>query len=381
MKSPAKSYLLASIIPSAKTNDCKVTVRRYTRTMRDQEPSRRELLTRRSTRSTDRAPQAGGTLRLNIHAMACDFGAAVNPGQTDLLLQCGEALEVVSEIESWLSPWRSDSEVSRLNACPVGEHFPTSAELLNILLIAAGLYDSTEGAFDIVAGAQVELWKRCRAEERLPGDAEIQRALAASGTAKLAIDRTDSQVSRKHAEAAINPGAIGKGHALDRTLALLKEAGQADDLLLHGGRSSLMARGRHADLDGWPIGIGNPLLTNRRLGTVILRNQAMSTSGSNIQFFRCEGRRFGHILDPRTGWPVDGMLSATVLADSAAVADALSTAFFVLGVEKAIECCDTIENVGAVLIPFPVQGAKVEPILHGISDDQVFWDEELVLIR
>ena len=88
-------------------------------------------------------------------------------------------------------------------------------------------------------------------------------------------------------------------------------------------------------IPGWPVGIGNPLFTEKRLGTLLLCDQAMATSGSNIQFFRHEGKRYGHILDPRTGWPVDGMLSVTVLAPSAALADALSTAFFVMGVEKA----------------------------------------------
>jgi thiamine biosynthesis lipoprotein len=106
----------------------------------------------------------------------------------------------------------------------------------------------------------------------------------------------------------------------------------------------------------------------------------MATSGSNIQFFRYEGRRYGHILDPRTGWPVEGMLSVTVLAPSAAVADALSTAFFVMGVEKARLCCENWPGIGVILIPFPVQGRKVQPVVIGIPQEFIVWDEDQVIL-
>ena len=156
--------------------------------------------------------------------------------------------------------------------------------------------------------------------------------------------------------------------------------GAPTEYLLHGGHSSLIARGSHNHHDGWPVGIGNPLLTRKRLGTVLLKDQAMSASGSNIQFYRYEGRRYGHILDPRTAWPVEGMLSATVFAPSAAVADALSTAFFVLGVEKARKCCDNLPDVSAILIPFPEGGNRVTPTVVGVPPDQIVWDENQVAI-
>ena len=136
-----------------------------------------------------------------------------------------------------------------------------------------------------------------------------------------------------------------------------------------------MARGEHNGHPGWPVGIGNPLFTEKRLGTLLLCDQAMATSGSNIQFFRHEGKRYGHILDPRTGWPVDGMLSVTVLAPSAALADALSTAFFVMGVEKARQCCKNWPEVGVILLPFPDKGNKVQPTVVNIPEELIVWDE------
>ncbi len=327
-------------------------------------------------------PEAGSTLRLAIHAMACDFSVAVNPGQTDELLACGDALEVVPHIESWLSSYQPNSELSRLNAAADSGPVEVSNELFEVLQTANELHQSTNGAFDMASGAQIQLWRRCRSEDRIPTEDEIQESLAAAGMSNVILSTEQQAVSFSTPGLSLDPGAIGKGYALDQTIEAIKKADNAPcDYLLHGGRSSVVVQGQHNGLSGWPVGIGNPLLTKRRLGTVILRNQAMSTSGSNIQFFRCQGRRFGHILDPRNGWPVEGMLSVTVLADSAAVADAVSTAFFVLGVEKAVECCDNFARIGAILVPFPEKGARVEPVVIGIPPEQLFWDEELVTLK
>ena len=101
----------------------------------------------------------------------------------------------------------------------------------------------------------------------------------------------------------------------------------------------------------------------------------MSTSGSNIQYFRSQGRRYGHILDPRTGWPAEGLLSVTVIAPTAAEADALSTAFYVMGLEIALAWCDNHPLIGAILIPHPTQGRRLAPVVHNIPADMLFFEE------
>ena len=188
------------------------------------------------------------------------------------------------------------------------------------------------------------------------------------------FDESHQSIQFDRAEVELNLGAIGKGYALDRAAAELKDR-KISDFLLHGGHSSIIACGDHNGLGGWPIGIGNPLFTSKRLGTIVLSDVAMATSGSNIQYFRHQGKKYGHILDPRTGWPVESMLSVTVLAPTAAEADALSTAFYVMGVEKVLECCDNLEGVGVVLIPTP-SGRELRPIIHGIPDEKLFLDKE-----
>jgi len=107
------------------------------------------------------------------------------------------------------------------------------------------------------------------------------------------------------------------------------------------------------------------------LATLLLKNRGMSTSGSAVQFFRHQGKRYGHIIDPRTGWPVESMLSVTVLAPDAALAEALSTAFFVLGVEKAREYCHNHTEVAALLVPAPTSGNRLEPVICGIPESDL----------
>lgn len=326
-------------------------------------------------------PSAGVTVRLSARVMACDFSVIMNPGPTEQIEAAGQALEIVNAIEAWLSIYRETSELSVVNR-RAGE-FPVNVrrELFELLQKASEIYDRTDGAFDIATGALTRLWRDCRRENRIPVQAEIDLALNHAGLGHVELQAELQSVAFRRPDIVLDPGAIGKGYALDEASDWLRKlASGPDSFLLHGGHSSLIARGGHNGHRGWPVGIGNPLFTEKRLGTLLLCDQAMATSGSNIQFFRHEGKRYGHILDPRTGWPIDGMLSVTVLAPSAAVADALSTAFFVMGVEKARQCCKNWPEVGAILLPFPDKGNKVQPTLVNIPPESVFWDDDQVIL-
>lgn len=341
-----------------------------------------DSLTGRSVSSQPAAtalPAASSTVHVGTRAMACEFAIIMNPGAHERVLAVGDVLELLHQIEGWLSIYQADSEISRVNRLAAQEPVVVQRPLFELLQTAKTLHQQTHGAFDIAAGAQIRLWRECRAVHRIPSDSELTEVLQQTGSQHLQLDDRRSSVQFSAPGLTLDPGAIGKGFALDEaTDWLMWMEGRPEDFLVHGGHSSLVARGNHAELRGWPVGIGNPLFTQKRLGTVLLRNQAMSTSGSNIQFFRHEGRRYGHILDPRTARPVDGMLSVTVFADSAAVADALSTAFFVLGVENALKCCDNLPHVGVILVPFPDSGRRVKPEVIGVPREQIFWDHEQI---
>ncbi len=327
-------------------------------------------------------PSAGITVRLTTRAMACDFSVIMNPGPTEQIEAAGTTLEAIHASEAWMSIYRESSLFSELNRKAANAPQILRGDMFELIQTAQKIHLTTDGAFDMATGALTQLWRACRREQRIPGPAEIDAALVISGMQHLIFNPQENSVAFRRPGLLLDPGAIGKGFALDdAALQLMQTEHAPQSFLLHGGHSSLKAIGPHNGHPGWPIGIGNPLFTEQRLGTLLLCDKAMATSGSNIQFYRHEGRRYGHILDPRTGWPVDGMLSVTVLAPSAAVADALSTAFFVMGVEKACLCCKNWPEVGAILIPFPDKGRKVCPTVIGIPDEQIVWDEDQVVLQ
>ena len=241
-------------------------------------------------------------------------------------------------------------------------------ELFELLLNCRRLYDETWHAFDPSAQSLVTLWQSCRRDSRVPTQAEIDAALAQSGMQHVQLTQVETeggpqgQVSFDVAGLGLNFGAVGKGYGIDRAAECLRAAGIAD-FLVHGGYSSVAAAGEHYGQGGWPVGLKNPLFTDAHFATLLLRDQALGTSGSNIQYFRHGGRRYGHILDPRSGWPAEGLLSVSVVARTALEADALSTAFYVLGLEKSREYCDTHPSVGAVLTPPPARSRRLTPLV------------------
>lgn len=307
-------------------------------------------------------------------AMACDFSVILNGGAPkECIPDLSGVLDLVADLEQQMSVYKSDSEITRLNQVADIEPFPTELHLFRLLQQSATISGDTEGAFDPTSGPLVSLWRMCRESERIPNQEEIDKCLEIVGVNHVQFHEQDAAIQFDRAGVELNLGGIGKGYALDRVADRLHSR-EIDHWLLHGGQSSLMARGSHHRHPGWPVGIGNPLFTGKRLGTILLCDRAMATSGSNIQYFRHQGQKYGHILDPRTGWPVESMLSVTVLADSAAEADALSTALYVMGVEKAKAYCDNV-GLGAVLIPFP-KGRQLDPIVVGIPEELLFLDEE-----
>lgn len=319
-----------------------------------------------------RAPEAGDTVRLTTRAMACDWGIVFNPGPASQIMGASDAFDVVHALEEQISVYRESSELSRLNKGAAREPVVVERKLFELLKIARDVSRETENAFDPTSGPLIALWRRCRLEGRIPTDEEIAAQLAITGIEQVHFDDANSRIGFDREGVELNLGAIGKGYAVDQAGEFLAVRNH-EHWLIHGGRSSILAQGDHAGLGGWPVGLRNPLLPHERFATALLKNSAMATSGSNIQYFRQGGRRYGHLLDPRTGWPAEQLLSVTVFAPNAALADALSTAFFVGGVEIARQYCDNHPEVGAVLVPAPESGRRLEPVLLGIPDEMLFF--------
>ena len=296
-------------------------------------------------------------------AMACTFEIALNagqyPGGTDAAVA---ALDLVDRLEQQLTIYRDDSEVSRLNQRAAAEPVVVERGLFDLLLQAKQLHDETGGAIDITSGPLTKVWGFFRRQGQLPTQREIDEALSQIGSQWLELDAAARTVRFARPGMELNLGAIGKGYALDRAADYLDSQG-VHDFLIHGGASSVLGRGSR--VAGWLVALKHPLKPDERLAEFTLVNQALGTSGSGTQFFHYQGKRYGHILDPRTGWPADKVLSATVIAPTAALADALSTAFYVGGIELAETYCRQHPEIAALLVTPSARSGKVE--LHPVN--------------
>ena len=318
------------------------------------------------------------TLVVGREAMACRFEVVFNVGEVPDATELGvAALDLVDEIEATISIYREESELSRLNAGAAAGWQPVSDELHGLLALARDLHDRTGGGFDIAAGALVRAWGFLRRQGRTPTDDELASALAASGMRHVELDAAGRRMRFTRPGVEINPGAIGKGWAVDRASDALAAAG-VPSMLVHGGQSSVRARGIHGPAlpgrRGWPVGLRHPLFPGRRLATIALEDRALGTSGSATQFFVDRGRRLGHILDPRTGRPAEGVLSATVIAPTAAVADALSTAAYVLGVAGLETIAPPGGDVAAILVLPGQSPASVRVVMANVAAEMVAID-------
>ncbi len=296
-------------------------------------------------------PSAPPLLHVSRAAMACEFEIFFDPirypSGADVAVV---ALDLVTALEEQMTVYRETSEVSRLNSIASFRSVEVEAELFLLFQHAHLLAEQTGGAFDITAGQLSKTWGFYRREGRLPSQSEIDAALATVGSDHLQLDAERQAVQFLKHGMEINLGAIGKGYALDRAADLLAEKGLRD-CLLHGGNSSVLARGhRTGDAGGWTVALKHPLRPSERLGEFILHDQALGTSGSGSQYFHHAGKRYGHIIDPRTGWPAEQVLSSTVIAPTAAEADALATALYVMNLEDAAIFASKRPAVAVLLI-------------------------------
>ncbi len=324
-------------------------------------------------------PQANDASRgylqsIRRQAMACEFEVLLPIGSsTQVALPPAEAalaaLDLIDRLEDQLSVYRDTTEVMAINRRAACESVVVEPRLFALLERAIELFRATGGAFDISAGPLSKVWGFYRRQGRMPETTDVAEAIALVGSDQLVLDSEQRTIRFAQHGMELNLGAIGKGYALDRAAELLESSCVAN-FAIHGGNSSVICHGHRnsAASPGWSIALRHPLKPDIRLAEFRLENQALGTSGSGSQYFHHQGKRYGHILDPRTGWPADKVLSATVIAPTAEQADALSTALYVLGLDAAREFCMARPEISAVLVTAPRAG-EIELHPLNLSDD------------
>jgi FAD:protein FMN transferase len=301
--------------------------------------------------------------------MACRFEITLPGHAAGDIPAAREALDTVDAIEAALSVYRESSEVSALNRSAAESSVLASPELRELISRSRTLHALTGGAFDVTSTPLSRAWGFFRREGRLPDPAEIDAAMSRVGMDRLALDEKAGTVRFLEPGVEVNFNAIGKGYALDRMASGLRRRGVKHALLSAGGSSVLAVGGGRR---GFAVDVRSRHATEP-LARLRIRDAALGTSGASEQFFEVAGRRFGHVLDPRTGWPAQGALSVSVVADDAATADALATAFFVGGADLARSYCAEHPRTLALVTP---DKAPREPQLFGDHEGVRFESKE-----
>ena len=287
-------------------------------------------------------------LHVNRTAMACRFEVTVPESEQHGVSVAQAALDEIDRLEAQLTVFRDSSEISYVNRHAGDEAVRVTQNVFDLLVLCKSLFELTEGAFDITSGPLTRCWGFLRREGRLPDVGQIESAKALVGSDKLLLDTESTSVTFAKPGIEINLGSIGKGYALDSVRPIISRS--VRNALMNAGSSSILAIGAGESGRGWLVGLRDPRSKSARMGSLRLRDCAMSTSGSEEQFFEHEGQQYGHIIDPRTGWPANQVTSVTVVTQSAAISDALATAFYVGGRELAERYCGSHNDVMTIIL-------------------------------
>lgn len=233
-----------------------------------------------------------------------------------------------------MSIHRADSELARINASATTNAVVVSPELFAVLQLAQDIATQTDGAFDITIRPLADLWGFIWKQHRLPTTEELERTLPLVNFRYVQLDPATRTVRILKPSLSLDLGGIGKGVAVDWAIAKLQSLGITNAMARAGG--DLRVIGAPPGETHWTVQLEDPRKEGQRVN-IPLRDAALSTSGNYENYFEVNGRRYSHILNPRTGLPVEGIAACTIIAPTCAESDAWATALFVLGLEKSLE--------------------------------------------
>jgi len=275
-------------------------------------------------------------LKFDRSAMACRFEVIVRGSDPEGMQRAAiEALDEIDRVEGLLNMHDPNSAISQINRMAADGPVRVSDELFELLLTAATTWEQTEGTFDLTIGPLVRLWRGWRTAGIAPDQEQIASLRERIGMSHVILDVRSRSVRFDQPGVELDLGAIGKGYGVDQAVRVLEGYG-VEHFLVHGGTSSAAARGTvDSKHQGWPVGLGGGRDPESATDRWVLRNEAIGCSGQQNQFYEHEGKRLGHVIDPRTGWPASAQVSVSLVMSSATQADAFSTALLVLGREGA----------------------------------------------
>lgn len=260
-----------------------------------------------------------------------------------------EAIDRLNDIDDKMSVFKPSSEVSIINKNAGIRPNKISLDTLFVIKKSIEYSVLTEGAIDITIRPLINLWAIGSDSERIPTESEINKIVSLVDYTDLFIDE-DNSVTLLYKNQAIDLGGIAKGYAADESRDIFKKYNVKSALINLGG--NIFALGNKQDNTLWNIGIQNPLSDRGEyVGIISVSNKSVVTSGNYEKFFEVDGKRYSHLIDPRTGYPSsNGIISATIVSSDSIACDALTTAIYILGIEKSINLINKLQNIEAVII-------------------------------
>ena len=252
------------------------------------------------------------------------------------------------EIDRLFSNYRDDSVLAEVNRNAGAAPVSVPGEFLSLVRISIRYSELTDGAFDITVGSLFELWRAETGAGRLPARSRIRDALGCTGFRKIRIDEGKSRVSFDRDCVRLDFGAIGKGYAVDEMVKIARESGIRRGLVNFGG--NIYAMNPPADKKFWDVGVRKPGRGREIISRLDLVNKGVATSGDYERYFERAGKRYSHIIDPRTGWPAEDVTSVVAVSRTAAEADVFSTAVSVLGPRGAKAFARKDKSLGFLVV-------------------------------
>lgn len=296
-------------------------------------------------------------------SMACVYAIEVyGPEAAALPHIVEDAFDEVDRIDRLMSHYKADSPLSRLNREAARRAVRVEPELFDFIAEAMRYNRESNGAFDITVGPLMKVWGFFRGEGGVPSPGELAAARRHVGSGHIVLDPAAKTIRFDDPGVEIDLGGIAKGYAVDRAVKLLKERQVAAALVSAGG-STIYGLGAPPGRAGWDVTIQDPLDARKTALTVALKNRALSVSGASEKFFESGGVRYSHVMDPRSGVPVQGVLSVAVLTDTGTAGDALDNALMVLGQESSRAYLERLPGTEAFFfLPDATRGWTLAPL-------------------
>ena len=289
------------------------------------------------------------TVKKTLKLMGSRFDITVVSSDEDLgHISIQEAIGEITRIEKMISSWDESSETSLINRNAGIKPVKVSLELFKLIERAKQISEITDGAFDISYSSMDKIWKFDGSMTSMPTKEEIVKSVSKVGFRKIILDSKEHTVFLKESGMKISFGAIGKGYAADKAKELLVSKQVVGGIINAAG--DLTTWGTKASGEKWLIGIANPLSKDKIFSWLPILESSVATSGNYEKFVTINGKKYTHIIDPRTGYPSTGINSVSVFAQSAELCDALATAIFIMGTNSGLSLINQLPLTDVIIV-------------------------------